>query len=120
MKYLLHITTEKVDTKIPEDPNEEFAPIINPWNLLISTFLNSQVVLNCNSHGNPKPVIKWLRATAYGDKILKENRRFSLYDNGSLVIKNVDYSDKGQYFCRATNKHGIIEKHLLLMVKCKL
>lgn len=97
-----------------------FAPIIKPWNLLISAFANDQAVLNCNSFGNPKPVIRWSKVTPYGNQVITENDRISLYDNGSLVIKDVDFTDKGQYFCRASNKLGVMEKHLLFMVKCKL
>ena len=96
-----------------------FAPIIEPWNLLISAFANGQAVLTCNSFGNPKPEIKWLKVTPYGNKAIKENNKTSLYDNGSLVIKDVDFTDKGQYFCRASNPLGVMEKHLLFMVKCK-
>ena len=97
-----------------------FAPVIEPWNLLISAVADGQVMLTCNSFGNPKPKIKWLKATHYGNKVIKENERISLYDNGSLVINDVDFTDKGQYFCRASNSLGVMEKHLLFMVKRKL
>lgn len=87
---------------------------------MIAAFLNGQVVLTCNSFGNPKPVIKWLKATRYGDKVLRQDSKISIHSNGSLVINNVDYHDKGQYSCRASNSVGTVEKHLLVMVKCKL
>lgn len=106
--------------KIPEDPNELFSPIIRHWKLLIIAYTNSQVVLPCNSFGNPKPNIRWLKAAPYGDKIVKENDRIFIHPNGSLVITNVSYSDRGQYSCRASNSRGIVKKHLLISVKCKL
>ena len=87
---------------------------------MISAFANSQAVLTCNSFGNPKPNVKWSKVTPYGNRVITENDRISLYDNGSLVIKYVDFTDKGQYFCRASNELGVMEKHLLFMVKCKL
>ena len=77
-------------------------------------------MLNCNSSGNPKPKIKWSRVTSYGYKVIKENNRTFLYDNGSLIIKDVDLKDRGQYVCQASNTEGVVEKHLLLMVKRKL
>lgn len=87
---------------------------------MVTAYVNSQVVLTCDSYGNPKPVIKWFKATYYGDKVIKEDNRISIYANGSLVIKKISSSDKGQYSCRASNELGVMEKHLLVMVKGKL
>lgn len=115
-EVLIHVY-KKVDTKIPEDPTEEFAPIIKPWKLVVTASLNTQLVLTCQSFGNPKPDIKWFKTTRYGDKLIKGNRRTSVHPNGVLAIENVDYGDNGQYSCQASNPLGTVEKHLLVMVK---
>ena len=88
--------------------------------MLVVTYLNSQVVLPCNTSGNPKPTIKWLKANPYGNRVIEENNRVSVHSNGSVVINNVQYSDKGQYVCRANNSQGRMEKHLFITVKRKL
>lgn len=83
-------------------------------------YLNSQVVLPCNASGNPKPTIKWLKAAPYGNRAIEGNDRISIHSNGSVVIiNNVQYSDKGQYVCRANNSQGRMEKHLFITVKRK-
>jgi len=78
--------------------------------------LDSWVVLPCNASGNPQPTTKWLN---YNDKPIREGSRKSFQTDGSLIIKNIQYRDKGEYTCRAVNSLGTTEKHVLLLVKCK-
>lgn len=111
--------TGKVDTEV--DPDEEFAPIIKPWKVLVVGYLNDQIVLSCNSSGNPKPTIKWMKVNPYGNRAIVPNDRISIHSNKSVVvISDVQYSDKGQYVCRANNSQGAVEKHLFITVKGKL
>ena len=37
-----------------------------------------------------------------------------------IVIKNIDYEDAGEYFCKGTNSEGEEEYKITLTVQCKL
>ena len=78
--------------------------------------LHSQVVLPCNASGNPQPTTKWLKL---GDKPIREGSRKIFLTDGSLIIRNVQEKDRGEYTCRAVNSLGTTEKHVLLIVKCE-
>ncbi|KAM9329668.1 muscle, skeletal receptor tyrosine-protein kinase [Gastrophryne carolinensis] len=73
-----------------------------------------KAVLPCNTLGNPKPFVSWMR----GDDIVKENARISILDSGSLRIQKVQREDVGMYRCIAKNSLGTaLSKPALLEVE---
>ncbi|XP_018412722.1 PREDICTED: muscle, skeletal receptor tyrosine-protein kinase [Nanorana parkeri] len=73
-----------------------------------------KAVLPCNTLGNPKPFVSWLK----GENAVKENARISILDSGSLRIQKVQREDVGQYRCVAKNSLGTtISKPALLEVE---
>ncbi|XP_074640940.1 peroxidasin homolog [Tubulanus polymorphus] len=62
------------------------------------------VYFHCSADGSPEPEISWFHD---GKKIkLSNDQRFSMMDDGTLVITDVDDNDKGSYECMAKNDIG--------------
>ncbi|XP_069981771.1 neuroglian isoform X2 [Penaeus vannamei] len=71
-----------------------------------------QVNLTCRVFGAPKPRITWIK-----DNVEKTGGRFLVTDDGDLVIRDVSFTDAGDYTCVAENKFGQEEAHGSLVVK---
>ncbi|KAM4808594.1 muscle, skeletal receptor tyrosine-protein kinase [Rhinophrynus dorsalis] len=61
-----------------------------------------KAVLPCNTLGNPKPSVSWIK----GENAVKENARIAILESGSLRIQKVQREDVGQYRCVAKNSLG--------------
>ncbi|XP_063311337.1 muscle, skeletal receptor tyrosine-protein kinase [Pelobates fuscus] len=61
-----------------------------------------KAVLPCNTLGNPKPSVSWIK----GEHAVKENARIAILESGSLRIQKVQREDVGQYRCLAKNSLG--------------
>ncbi|KAG8455051.1 hypothetical protein GDO86_001317 [Hymenochirus boettgeri] len=61
-----------------------------------------KAVLPCNTLGNPKPSVSWLK----GENTVKENARIAILESGSLRIQKVQREDAGLYRCVAKNSLG--------------
>ena len=63
-----------------------------------NTFRNlyQDIVLRCAVSGNPQPTIDWY----------KDGRRIAGEGSPLLVIEEVELSDRGVYYCTATNMLG--------------
>ncbi|XP_044742143.1 neuroglian [Chrysoperla carnea] len=59
------------------------------------------VTLRCRAFGAPKPEVKWL----HGGLELTGGR-YNILENGDLEIRDVAFSDSGNYTCFAINKFG--------------
>uniref|UniRef100_A0A673BKX1 Ig-like domain-containing protein n=1 Tax=Sphaeramia orbicularis TaxID=375764 RepID=A0A673BKX1_9TELE len=70
--------------------------------LVLHRFSVSQSLwLPCTGHGNPQPIIHWV---LYDGAVIRSNRptrdaRISMYQNGTLLIRDVTPSDSGKYEC---------------------
>jgi hypothetical protein len=73
----------------------------------------SQVKLECNVIGIPKPIIKWFKnneEVRSGDKFKSENK----LDNYSLIIKDCTNNEKGVYKVLAENCVGSVINEIIL------
>ncbi|XP_062273055.1 hemicentin-1 [Scomber scombrus] len=70
-------------------------------------------VLDCPIHGDPSPVLRWLRN---GKPLLRSLRMQTLH-NGSLVIYSITAADEGQYQCVAESEAGTAERTITLKVQ---
>ncbi|CAL8368540.1 unnamed protein product [Lota lota] len=65
------------------------------------------VRLDCQADGIPTPTISWsINGISLSE--IDKNSRHTLTDSGSLILKEVDFSNTAIYQCRAANKHGTI------------
>ena len=78
-------------------------------------------ILNCQAAGDPEPTINWLR----NNLALVNNTKYTILENGSLWIGDIEDSDGGNYSCQATNIAGtdIATTNLIIyseLFKCTL
>uniref|UniRef100_A0A3B3QP89 receptor protein-tyrosine kinase n=1 Tax=Paramormyrops kingsleyae TaxID=1676925 RepID=A0A3B3QP89_9TELE len=66
----------------------------------VTQLIESKVVLQCVTMGNPKPDINWMKDEDVSDRI-------TILDYGSLKISNIKKEDGGQYRCIAKNSFGM-------------
>ena len=87
--------------------------LIEPRNQ--TAFINESVWFHCAATGSPKPKITWLKADQGGRPLNEE--KYRAYANGSLRIKDVQYSDMGRYFCLVATRTDLRQRTVHLEVK---
>ncbi|XP_061624718.1 hemicentin-1 isoform X2 [Phyllopteryx taeniolatus] len=70
-------------------------------------------VLDCPVHGDPSPVLRWLR----NGKPLQRSSRVQTLHNGSLIIYSIAAADEGDYECVAESEAGSAERTITLKVQ---
>ncbi|XP_068206070.1 LOW QUALITY PROTEIN: neuroglian-like [Palaemon carinicauda] len=78
----------------------------------VSSVDGKEVNMTCRVFGAPKPRITWLR-----DKSELTGGRYQVTESGDLVIKDVTFTDAGNYVCHAENKFGMQSAEGSLIVK---
>ncbi|XP_061672486.1 hemicentin-1 [Syngnathoides biaculeatus] len=73
----------------------------------------SSAVLDCPVHGDPSPVLRWLRN---GNPLPRSSRVQTLH-NGSLIIYSITAADEGDYECVAESEAGTAERTITLKVQ---
>ena len=66
-----------------------------PWTIV--AYIGANMTLNCSATGDPQPVIIWKR---YGHQLQVERNE---QIDGTLVIRDVQEEDAGNYTCVATS-----------------
>ncbi|CAN7999140.1 unnamed protein product, partial [Ixodes hexagonus] len=77
-----------------------------------SSIVGSRVTFDCQADGHPAPLIRW--KIALGEmafplsfKSIISNYHMQMFENGSLIINDVEPKDGGKYLCEATNGIGV-------------
>ncbi|NXI34767.1 MXRA5 protein, partial [Galbula dea] len=83
----------------------------------ISILAETDAFIPCDAVGEPKPFITWTKVST-GALMTANTRlqRFEVWKNGTLLIRNVQLQDRGQYLCTAQNLHGIDKMIIVLTV----
>ncbi|NXX42046.1 MXRA5 protein, partial [Tricholaema leucomelas] len=83
----------------------------------ISILAETDASIPCNAVGEPKPFITWTKVST-GALMTANTRlqRFEVWKNGTLLIRNVQLQDRGQYLCTAQNQHGVDKLIITLTV----
>ncbi|KAM6420905.1 matrix-remodeling-associated protein 5 isoform 2-T2 [Pluvialis apricaria] len=91
--------------------------IISRRSQSISTLAETDAFIPCDAVGEPKPFITWTKVST-GALMTANTRlqRFEVWKNGTLLIRNVQLQDRGQYLCTAQNLHGIDKMVIVLTV----
>ena len=76
-----------------------------------------QVTIPCQAIGTPEPEIKWYPGVETSP--LQNGSEYTIYANGSLLIRNVLKDDAKTYKCTAGNLKGTIAKETQVELACK-
>ncbi|XP_017280250.1 immunoglobulin superfamily member 10 [Kryptolebias marmoratus] len=81
--------------------------------------LTQNLWLPCTGHGTPQPTIHWV---LHDGSVVRPNKkasekRISMFDNGTLFIKNVTPAENGKYECIATSSTGSERRVVTLTVE---
>eukprot|EP00063_Salmo_salar_P013793 XP_013988628.1 PREDICTED: contactin-4-like [Salmo salar] len=72
-----------------------------------------EVIMECRPHASPRASISWRR----GGEFLKDSKRRTIMEDGTLRITNISKSDGGRYTCVARNPFGTSSSTGTLVVK---
>ncbi|XP_004706727.1 hemicentin-1 [Echinops telfairi] len=75
--------------------------------------VNKSVVLECHAEGVPTPRITWRKD---GVILAGNHARYSILENGFLLIQSAQVTDAGRYLCMATNAAGTDRRRIDLQV----
>ncbi|XP_031428047.1 roundabout homolog 3 isoform X2 [Clupea harengus] len=89
--------------EVEDVPSDRVPPIIRqgPANQTLAPGATAQ--LQCHVMGNPLPSIQWEKDS---QRILANDERISLMENGTLQIINLQETDSGTYTCVASSSSG--------------
>ncbi|XP_073994587.1 Down syndrome cell adhesion molecule 4 isoform X2 [Rhodnius prolixus] len=80
--------------------------IVTPW--------KQNLTLLCRYVGIPVPKLDW---KVGGNTLSATNNRYLVKKDGSLLIRDVQYADRGNYSCSVGNRHGEDSIYYLLKVR---
>ncbi|NWX48376.1 MXRA5 protein, partial [Steatornis caripensis] len=91
--------------------------IITKGSQSISILAETDAFIPCDAVGEPRPFITWTKVST-GALMTANTRlqRFEVWKNGTLLIRNVQLQDRGQYLCTAQNLHGVDKMIIVLTV----
>uniref|UniRef100_A0A665TA75 Roundabout, axon guidance receptor, homolog 3 (Drosophila) n=1 Tax=Echeneis naucrates TaxID=173247 RepID=A0A665TA75_ECHNA len=100
--------------EVESAPSDRIPPIIRqgPANHTLAPGATAQ--LHCHIMGNPIPSIQWEKD---GQRILGNDGRISLMENGTFQITNLQETDSGVYTCLASSSSGETSWSGVLTVK---
>nr|XP_006112308.1 matrix-remodeling-associated protein 5 isoform X1 [Pelodiscus sinensis] len=83
----------------------------------LSVLAETDAVIPCDAVGEPKPLVSWTKVST-GVLMTANTRiqRFEVLKNGTFIIRNVQFQDRGQYLCTAQNLYGVDKMIVLLTV----
>lgn len=120
-------------TCVAENPEGKLTATINIQVVKMPQFLvapigpvlareNETVILHCQATGDPLPTIQWdkdLEYLTYNSSSLfgEEGERVQIYENGTLVIREVRGEDEGKYGCTIGNSGGLKREEIYITIK---
>ncbi|XP_030642448.1 matrix-remodeling-associated protein 5 [Chanos chanos] len=115
------LSTRQDNSRLPRPPTApvlKVRPRISSSNLhTVTVNAETDVLLPCDSEGEPKPFLTWTR-TATG-AVMSANTRVQRYEvssNGTLIIHKAQLQDRGQYLCTVQNPYGVDKMIVTLIV----
>ncbi|EFA11574.2 fibroblast growth factor receptor homolog 1 isoform X2 [Tribolium castaneum] len=79
----------------------------------LSVRINRRVILNCRTFGTPSPTISWYK----NGEALAKSRRKIVQSRWSMLVKNFNRGDSGNYTCVACNSMDCINHTFTLSTK---
>ncbi|NWX98877.1 MXRA5 protein, partial [Nothoprocta ornata] len=83
----------------------------------ITILAETDAFIPCEAVGEPKPFLSWTKVST-GALMTAHTRlqRFEVLKNGTLVVRNAQLQDRGQYLCTVQNLHGLDKMIVVLSV----
>uniref|UniRef100_A0A8D0CXD3 Roundabout, axon guidance receptor, homolog 3 (Drosophila) n=1 Tax=Sander lucioperca TaxID=283035 RepID=A0A8D0CXD3_SANLU len=103
--------------EVESAPSDRVPPIIRQGPANHTLAPGSTTQLHCHILGNPVPSIQWEKD---GQRILGNDGRVSLMENGTFQITDLQETDSGVYTCVASSSSGETSWSGVLTVKGKL
>lgn len=100
--------------EVESAPSDRVPPIIRQGPANHTLAPGSTTQLHCHIMGNPTPSIQWEKD---GQRILGNDGRISLMENGTFQITNLQETDSGVYTCLASSSSGETSWSGVLTVK---
>ncbi|XP_049891298.1 roundabout homolog 3 isoform X7 [Epinephelus moara] len=100
--------------EVESAPSDRVPPIIRQGPANSTLAPGSTTQLHCHIMGNPIPSIQWEKD---GQRILGNDGRISLMENGTFQITNLQETDSGVYTCLASSSSGETSWSGVLTVK---
>ncbi|XP_040284036.1 immunoglobulin superfamily member 10 [Bufo bufo] len=82
----------------------------------IKSIIGESLSLHCLSDGIPRPSIIWTLPSGYIIDRPQVNGKYSLLENGTLVIQETTIHDRGNYLCKAKNNAGEVAISVPVMI----
>ncbi|XP_029704682.1 roundabout homolog 3 isoform X6 [Takifugu rubripes] len=100
--------------EVESTPSDHVPPIIRQGPANHTLAPGSTIQLHCHIMGNPTPSIQWEKD---GQRILGNDGRIILMENGTFQISNLQETDSGVYTCLASSSSGETSWSGVLTVK---
>ncbi|XP_029030037.1 roundabout homolog 3 isoform X2 [Betta splendens] len=100
--------------EVESEPSDRVPPIIRQGPANHTLAPGSTAQLHCHIMGNPVPSIQWEKD---GQRILGNDGRVSLMENGTFQITHLQETDSGVYTCLASSSSGETSWSGVLTVK---
>ena len=82
------------------------------------------MLLDCLATGTPPPYVYWYYVgpvwSQHVKHSIKNDSKYSIYDNGTLVIRDVGAKSTGFYECGASNVMGTATRKCKIYIPSKL
>ncbi|KAA0712789.1 Contactin-4 Brain-derived immunoglobulin superfamily protein 2 [Triplophysa tibetana] len=85
----------------------------NPLKKTTLIHRGGEAIIECRPHASPRASFSWRK----GNEFLKDGKRLTILEDGTLRITNVTKSDAGRYTCVAKNPFGTSSTSGALVVK---
>ncbi|XP_069496808.1 matrix-remodeling-associated protein 5 [Ambystoma mexicanum] len=80
--------------------------ISNHYNNLVSIINGETLQLHCLTPGETRPQISWILPNGAQLNGPQAGGRFSVFENGSLIVRDASVYDRGTYLCKVTTEYG--------------
>ncbi|XP_051874664.1 immunoglobulin superfamily member 10 isoform X2 [Pristis pectinata] len=83
-------------------------PVIHTRSLgLVRSMSGDALSLHCSASGSPAPTIAWTVPSGFVLDRPQINAKYILFENGTLIIREISTHDRGNYICKAHNNAGV-------------
>ncbi|XP_066497040.1 matrix-remodeling-associated protein 5 [Hoplias malabaricus] len=90
--------------------------IENKYSSLVSIINGENLQLNCLSSGNPLPKLTWTLPSGSVLTRPQKMERYTVFNNGTLLVQQASVFDRGTYLCKTSNNYGLSSLSVAVIV----